>query len=236
MFRDGVGDIGVIASVTEPFCENCDRVRVTAEGQFRTCLFALDETDLRVRAARGSRARRRPRRPARRRDRRRGRHQVGRPPHRPGRLHPARPVDEPDRRLSARGSSGRLRSWICPVPLHFRPMPPEFTHLDPLGRARMVDVTAKEPTHRRAVARCRVYMEAETASTIAAGAITKGDVLAVARVAGHPGGQADPEPAAAVPPAARRLGATSTSASRTHTSRWRPRSTPSTAPASRWRR
>src|SRR6201994_5011307 len=63
-------------------------------------------------------------------------------------------------------------------------MPPEFTHLDPLGRARMVDVTAKEPSHRRAVARCRVYMEADTASRIASGAITKGDVLAVARIAG----------------------------------------------------
>ena len=60
----------------------------------------------------------------------------------------------------------------------------EFTHLDPLGRARMVDVTSKEATHRRAVARCRVHMEPETASKIASGAITKGDVLAVARVAG----------------------------------------------------
>ena len=48
MYRDGIGDVGVIASVTEPFCDNCDRVRVTAEGQFRTCLFALDETDLRA--------------------------------------------------------------------------------------------------------------------------------------------------------------------------------------------
>ncbi|HUV09945.1 MAG TPA: cyclic pyranopterin monophosphate synthase MoaC [Acidimicrobiia bacterium] len=60
----------------------------------------------------------------------------------------------------------------------------EFTHLDPLGRARMVDVTSKEPTHRRAVARCRIDMQPETASKIASGAITKGDVLAVARVAG----------------------------------------------------
>jgi cyclic pyranopterin phosphate synthase len=60
----------------------------------------------------------------------------------------------------------------------------EFTHLDPLGRARMVDVTAKEASHRRAVARCRVHMKPETASQIAAGAISKGDVLAVARVAG----------------------------------------------------
>ena len=42
----------MIASVTEPFCENCDRVRITAEGKFRTCLFALDEIDLRADAPR----------------------------------------------------------------------------------------------------------------------------------------------------------------------------------------
>jgi cyclic pyranopterin monophosphate synthase len=59
-----------------------------------------------------------------------------------------------------------------------------LTHLDPLGRARMVDVTPKEPTHRRAVARARVNMAPETASLVARGAISKGDVLAVARVAG----------------------------------------------------
>lgn len=59
-----------------------------------------------------------------------------------------------------------------------------LTHLDPLGRARMVDVTPKEPTHRRAIARGRVDMTAETASLVARGAIGKGDVLAVARVAG----------------------------------------------------
>src|SRR6476620_4622866 len=47
-FADGSpGTIGVIASVTEPFCDTCNRLRLTAEGQFRTCLFALDETDLR---------------------------------------------------------------------------------------------------------------------------------------------------------------------------------------------
>lgn len=59
-----------------------------------------------------------------------------------------------------------------------------LTHLDPLGRARMVDVTPKDPTHRRAVARGRVTMQPDTASLVARGAITKGDVLAVARVAG----------------------------------------------------
>ncbi len=63
-------------------------------------------------------------------------------------------------------------------------MASEFTHLDPLGRARMIDVTPKEATHRRAVARSRIHMQPETASMIASGAITKGDVLAVARVAG----------------------------------------------------
>jgi cyclic pyranopterin monophosphate synthase len=60
----------------------------------------------------------------------------------------------------------------------------EFTHLDPLGRARMVDVTSKEATHRRAIARCKVTMNSDTASKIASGAVAKGDVLAVARVAG----------------------------------------------------
>src|SRR3954464_7664401 len=59
-----------------------------------------------------------------------------------------------------------------------------LTHLDPLGRARMVDVTPKEPTHRRAVAKGKVLMAPETTSLVARGAIGKGDVLAVARVAG----------------------------------------------------
>ena len=48
----------------------------------------------------------------------------------------------------------------------------------------MVDVTPKEATHRRAIARARINMLAETASAVARGAIGKGDVLAVARVAG----------------------------------------------------
>lgn len=61
---------------------------------------------------------------------------------------------------------------------------PEFTHLDNSGRAHMVDVTPKEPTHRRAVVRARVQTTAETAAAIADGSMGKGDVLAVARVAG----------------------------------------------------
>jgi len=43
----GGGRVGVIASVTRPFCEACDRTRVTADGQVRTCLFAREESDLR---------------------------------------------------------------------------------------------------------------------------------------------------------------------------------------------
>ena len=60
----------------------------------------------------------------------------------------------------------------------------EFSHLDPLGRARMVDVTPKEPTHRRAIARCKVFMKPVTTAAIANREVKKGDVLAVARIAG----------------------------------------------------
>ncbi len=47
-YSDGGGEFGVIASVTEPFCESCDRIRLTADGQIRNCLFSLDHVDLRV--------------------------------------------------------------------------------------------------------------------------------------------------------------------------------------------
>jgi GTP 3',8-cyclase len=47
-FTDGApGSVGFISTVTEPFCETCNRVRLTADGQLRACLFALGETDLR---------------------------------------------------------------------------------------------------------------------------------------------------------------------------------------------
>jgi cyclic pyranopterin phosphate synthase len=46
-YRDGAGEIGVIASVTEPFCGGCSRARLSAEGQLYTCLFALKGHDLR---------------------------------------------------------------------------------------------------------------------------------------------------------------------------------------------
>ncbi len=46
-FADGQGKIGFINPVSEPFCSDCDRVRLTADGHLRTCLFSLNETDLR---------------------------------------------------------------------------------------------------------------------------------------------------------------------------------------------
>ncbi len=45
-FADGGGSVGIIASVTQPFCDHCNRVRITADGQLRTCLFSLHEYDL----------------------------------------------------------------------------------------------------------------------------------------------------------------------------------------------
>ena len=61
---------------------------------------------------------------------------------------------------------------------------PTFSHLDARGQARMVDVGSKDVTQRRAVARGRISMTAATAQALAAGTLPKGDVLAVARVAG----------------------------------------------------
>jgi GTP 3',8-cyclase len=46
-FADGRGEIGFISPVSEPFCGDCNRIRLTAEGMLRTCLFSLHETDLR---------------------------------------------------------------------------------------------------------------------------------------------------------------------------------------------
>ncbi len=47
-YLDGAGTVGVVASVTRPFCASCDRVRLTAEGALRSCLFAVREADLRA--------------------------------------------------------------------------------------------------------------------------------------------------------------------------------------------
>jgi molybdenum cofactor biosynthesis enzyme MoaA len=45
-FADGAGTIGFIASVSRPFCLQCNRIRLTADGKLRYCLFALEETDV----------------------------------------------------------------------------------------------------------------------------------------------------------------------------------------------
>ena len=45
-YIDGQGEIGIVASVTQKFCDTCDRIRITADGQFRNCLFSNEEFDL----------------------------------------------------------------------------------------------------------------------------------------------------------------------------------------------
>jgi len=45
-YLDGGGKVGIIASISRPFCQSCNRIRLTAEGKLRNCLFALDEVDL----------------------------------------------------------------------------------------------------------------------------------------------------------------------------------------------
>jgi GTP 3',8-cyclase len=45
-FRDGRGEVGFISPVSEPFCADCNRIRLTADGKLRTCLFSMHETDL----------------------------------------------------------------------------------------------------------------------------------------------------------------------------------------------
>lgn len=45
-FADGIGSVGFIASVTRPFCLNCNRIRLTSDGKLRYCLFAIEETDV----------------------------------------------------------------------------------------------------------------------------------------------------------------------------------------------
>jgi cyclic pyranopterin phosphate synthase len=53
-FEDGVGEIGIIAPVSHPFCGHCSRVRVTSDGKIRTCLFSVWDHDLRGLMRRGA--------------------------------------------------------------------------------------------------------------------------------------------------------------------------------------
>ncbi len=60
----------------------------------------------------------------------------------------------------------------------------EFTHLNSRGEARMVDISPKEPTSRKALAKAQISMSEETLKSLTQGTIAKGDVFAIARVAG----------------------------------------------------
>ena len=103
----GPATVGIIASVTRPFCGDCDRVRLTADGQVRNCLFARDESDLRA-ALRAGADRRGDRRPLGDRDGR----QAARPRHRRPDVPAARPADVGHRRLTrphVPRCGGRLR-------------------------------------------------------------------------------------------------------------------------------
>jgi len=53
-FPDGRGEVGIIAPVSEPFCGHCNRIRLTADGKVRTCLFSVTEHDLRAKLRQGS--------------------------------------------------------------------------------------------------------------------------------------------------------------------------------------
>jgi cyclic pyranopterin phosphate synthase len=53
-FADGIGSVGFIASVSRPFCLNCNRLRLTADGKLRYCLFAIEETDVKTALRNGS--------------------------------------------------------------------------------------------------------------------------------------------------------------------------------------
>jgi cyclic pyranopterin phosphate synthase len=69
----------------------------------------------------------------------------------------------------------------------------DLTHLDEKGRARMVDVGGKDPSHRTAIAKGEVHVSPKTLAAVLDGDIPKGDVLAVARIAGITGGKKTPD-------------------------------------------
>ena len=94
-FADGRGEIGFVNPVSEPFCADCNRIRLTADGKLRTCLFSLHETDLRepLRAGAGGR------RAGNDHPRRRLAQGAQAPCRRAG-LHPADALDERDRRVA----------------------------------------------------------------------------------------------------------------------------------------
>ena len=93
-YADGMGQVGMIASISRPFCMSCNRVRLTADGKLRNCLFALEETDIRGMLAEASLIRNCPGRSSGRRV------EVGRARDQYHSIHPARAVDALNWRLS----------------------------------------------------------------------------------------------------------------------------------------
>jgi cyclic pyranopterin monophosphate synthase len=82
---------------------------------------------------------------------------------------------------------------VCAERIDFASEMAEFTHFNESGRARMVDVSAKPSTERLAVAQARVLLKPDTLVLIQQGKIAKGDVLAVAQVAGVMGAKRTPD-------------------------------------------
>ena len=98
--------------------------------------------------------------------------------------HAGNPLNEEADSLAFRESQARTGRTAKAPPASADPAAPYLTHVDEAGRASMVDVGGKPPTRRTAVAEGRVAMRGETLRLIREDAIRKGDVLAVARVAG----------------------------------------------------
>ncbi len=107
-FADGAGEIGFINPVSEPFCADCNRIRLTAEGKLRTCLFSVNETDLREPLRAGASdaelERDRPRR---------GLAQGAQASRRRARLRAAAALDERHRRLAAASSDAAPERTRC---------------------------------------------------------------------------------------------------------------------------
>ena len=123
-FADGAGEIGFVNPVSEPFCSSCDRIRLTADGQLRTCLFSRREWDLKTPLRDGATDAELERRAALGR-----RAQGAQAPHQRARLRPREPLDEPDRRLTLRRKNpaerARLQSpWPCRRSQQRPPVPP----------------------------------------------------------------------------------------------------------------
>ena len=186
-YLDGGGEVGVIPSVTRPFCEQCDRIRLTADGQLRSCLFSLEDHDL-ARSCCG---------PAASDDDLSdaieacvGAKWAGHAINQVQFVQPA-PIDEPDRRLS---QGSRLR----PCPTAASP-----TSIRWAGPAWSTSPPRTPPTGARWPGR-GCTCSPTPPSLVARGAVTKGDVLVGGPGGGHPGRQAHVRPHPAVPPAARR--------------------------------